>query len=214
MTTSEVRTGSQRPLPRAERRAMERRGGPRKEARRWTARRWALLGAIVVVAGAIGYAVWHNRAETARVRQAWAEELKQVESFPEEPADHVPPGTAVQYRTEPPTSGQHYSGVAPAGMHDQAVDPRLLVHNLEHGNVVIYYDRDALPPEAVERLRELTGRYRGYWDGVLAVPRSDREHPLVLTAWTKMLRLKEFRPAAVDAFIDAYRGRGPEKPVR
>ena len=35
-----------------------------------------------------------------------------------------------------------------------------------------------------------------------------------MTAWRKRLRLKTFDASAAAAFIDAYRGRGPENPVR
>jgi hypothetical protein len=37
---------------------------------------------------------------------------------------------------------------------------------------------------------------------------------IILTAWTKELRLEEFDAAAAAAFIDRFRGRGPEHPVR
>lgn len=214
MTTSQDGRRPERPAPRAERREMERRGRDRDAQRGWTPRRWALLGALVVAFAAIGYTLWQNRSAATAERKAWETELAQVQSFPAEPADHVAPGTAVQYLTQPPTSGPHYDSTAPSGMHDRDVDARLLVHNLEHGHIVIYYDKQALSQEALGRLRQLTSQYRGHWDAVLAVPGGDSDAPIVLTAWTKMLRLKEYRPAAVDAFVDAYRGRGPEKPVR
>ena len=37
---------------------------------------------------------------------------------------------------------------------------------------------------------------------------------VVLTAWAKRLDLDRFDPAPAAAFIDGYRGRGPENPVR
>ncbi len=37
---------------------------------------------------------------------------------------------------------------------------------------------------------------------------------VVLVAWTKLLRLRKFDAASAAAFIDAYRGRGPEQRVR
>lgn len=37
---------------------------------------------------------------------------------------------------------------------------------------------------------------------------------ILLTAWTKMLRLAKFDAASAAAFIDRFRGRGPEHPVR
>jgi hypothetical protein len=37
---------------------------------------------------------------------------------------------------------------------------------------------------------------------------------VVLTAWRKILKLDTFEPASAAAFVDAYRGRGPENKVR
>jgi len=37
---------------------------------------------------------------------------------------------------------------------------------------------------------------------------------LILTAWGEILRLDHFDPAVAAAFVDKYRGRGPENPVR
>ncbi|QDV90786.1 hypothetical protein RAS2_18690 [Phycisphaerae bacterium RAS2] len=63
---------------------------------------------------------------------------------PNEGATHVPVGTVVTYRTNPPASGPHYSaaGVAPvpAGFYEDALGPERWVHNLEHGYVVVLYD--------------------------------------------------------------------------
>ena len=37
---------------------------------------------------------------------------------------------------------------------------------------------------------------------------------VVLVTWTKLLRLRKFDAASAAAFIEAYRGRGPEQQVR
>ena len=138
-----------------------------------------------------------------------------VQWFESEGYDHVPIGTPITYKTDPPTSGPHYDPVAQPGFYEErAPAPGFLVHNLEHGHVVIYYSKTRLSPEARRYLQELTRRYRGDWDAVLAVPRDDDRYELILTAWQHMQRLPAFDRAAVDAFIDRFRGRGPEHPVR
>jgi hypothetical protein len=83
---------------------------------------------------------------------------------------------------------------------------------LEHGGIVIYYVQPA--PETVDRLKDWTSLYQGVWDGVLAVPRPGLGQAVMQTAWRKRLRLKSFDAQSAAAFIDAYRGRGPENPVR
>ena len=63
---------------------------------------------------------------------------------PNEGGGHVPEGTVVDYESNPPASGPHYSGfgLAPvaAGFYEEALRPERWVHNLEHGYVVVLYD--------------------------------------------------------------------------
>ena len=50
--------------------------------------------------------------------------------------------------------------------------------------------------------------------GIRAIRRPGLEASVILTAWTRVLTLDGFDRDAAAAFIDAYRGRGPEHPVR
>jgi hypothetical protein len=90
--------------------------------------------------------------------------------------------------------------------------PTQLVHSVEHGHIVIYYD--APGADTMSTLKDWTALFGGHWDGVVAVPSSGLGKAVVLTAWRKILKLDSFEPAAAAAFIDTYRGRGPEKRVR
>ena len=76
----------------------------------------------------------------------------------------------------------------------------------------IYYDRPG--PDAISTLEDWTSLYTGHWDGVIATPSPGLGKAVVLTAWRKKFELERFAPAASAAFIDAFRGRGPENPVR
>jgi hypothetical protein len=137
-----------------------------------------------------------------------------VEETEDQGRDHVADGTEVEYETEPPTSGPHYAQWAPPDIYRQVVEDELLVHNLEHGHIVIFYSPDQLSDASVSKITELTSEYDGQWDAVLAAPRPEMENELTLTAWTYKMELDEFDEELIDAFVDAYRGRGPENPVR
>lgn len=138
-----------------------------------------------------------------------------VESFDNEGQNHVADGTKVPYKTDPPTSGPHYNRWMPPSVYGVGeAAPELLVHNLEHGNVVIYFNPSVLGKNEVDELTEISKKYIGQWDGVVLVAREDKSNPLILTAWRSMLRLKQYNKAKVIEFLDAFRGRGPEKPVR
>jgi hypothetical protein len=98
------------------------------------------------------------------------------------------------------------------GVYEQPQRPTQLVHALEHGHIVIYYDEPGA--EAMQLIEEWAALYDGQWSGVVVTPRPDLGEALVVTAWTKRLALDTFDPFSTAAFIDAYRGRGPETPVR
>lgn len=177
----------------------------------------AILG--VALAALFGFMIWQYsqipKDSTSRSNtSAPAAPPAETESFRDEGRDHTSPPERVTYQTDPPTSGTHYGTWVRAGLYTEPRPAEELVHNLEHGNVVIWYDPEQTSPEVQASLKDLTQRFPGTWDGVVAVPRTDAEHPVILTAWTQMLRLKEWDQAKAEAFVDAFRGRGPENPVR
>jgi len=53
---------------------------------------------------------------------------------------HVSVGTPVHYDTNPPCAGDHLPVWAKWGVHDNAVNVEYLVHNMEHGGVVLFYN--------------------------------------------------------------------------
>lgn len=142
--------------------------------------------------------------------------LASVERFPSEGRAHVARGTEVEYDTQPPTSGPHYADWTRAGYY---TDPRPagdLIHSLEHGYVVIYYDPATITPAAEESLRAFAQAHPERWRSVVVVPNpaAEPEAPYVLTAWRTMLRMDDYDPSVVRAFLAEYLGRGPENPVR
>jgi hypothetical protein len=139
--------------------------------------------------------------------------LSNVRSFPSEGlAQHVPQGTSVYYRTDPPTTGAHYPIPSDPGYYDTPLPAGNLVHALEHGDIVIYYDRPS--SEVMQSLKGWASRFQNRWAGLIVTPMPGIGQEIILTAWTKELRLAEFDAASAAAFIDRFRGRGPEQPMR
>ncbi|HYF92225.1 MAG TPA: DUF3105 domain-containing protein [Symbiobacteriaceae bacterium] len=129
-------------------------------------------------------------------------------------ANHVTEGRRVQYESDPPLAGEHWDSWISPGFYRADQPKEKLVHSLEHGHVVIYYDEERLSAREVDGLRKLTAQHTGQWDGVVAVPRKDPTNALILTAWEHALPLAQWDQARIDSFVDAFRGRGPENPVR
>jgi hypothetical protein len=138
--------------------------------------------------------------------------LASVVTTIDEGRGHVAPGQNVRYLSDPPTTGIHDPTWVDPGVYD-TLEPRTkLVHSLEHGMVVVYYDAPA--SGVFETIESWASLYGGLWSGIVVVPKPGLGEAVVLTAWNKMLRLDSFDADAAAAFIDRYRGRGPEHPVR
>ena len=86
-----------------------------------------------------------------------------------------------------------------------------VVHNLEHGHVVISYDCRKLADCAgtQAQLRQLLARYRNW--KITAVPRQNADAAIALTAWGWLEKLDSYDEARITAFINAWRDRGPER---
>ena len=131
-----------------------------------------------------------------------------TETLPDEGRWHMEPGEHWEYRSTPPTSGPHDPKWIKAGFYGTAQPPGKLVHSLEHGDVVSYYDRPAT--DVLSELKEWAKRHPGKWDGVIVTPMPGLGQGIILTAWRKRLRLDPFDASRAQAFLDAYLGHGPE----
>lgn len=145
-----------------------------------------------------------------------ADLLAGVESFPNQGTEHVSRGTDVEYDQMPPLSGPHYSGTVDAGFYTEDQPLGDLVHTLEHGAVVVYYDPAALTNESEGSLREFATVHTGTWRSVVVVPNPSEnpEADYVVTTWRHRLYMDTYDAETVHAFLSEYLGRGPENPVR
>ncbi len=138
--------------------------------------------------------------------------LAGVETTTDHGGGHLGPGQGHSYGIAFPTSGIHDRVPIAPGFYTEPQRATQLVHSAEHGHIVIYYEDPGA--EARDTIEAWTTLFSGNWDGVVAVPSSGLGKAVVLTAWRKILKLDSFEPAAAAAFVDTYRGRGPEKRVR
>jgi hypothetical protein len=131
-----------------------------------------------------------------------------IETPEEGPRNHVEDGTDVQYTTSPPTSGDHYATPADPGFYSDPVVEEQVVHNMEHGQVVVWYRTDA-PQEAIDALESVVNDEPL---GLLAVPYDNvpSGSELVFTAWGASQSCADFSNAVLDEFREKFQGRGPE----
>jgi len=156
------------------------------------------LGAVaVVVIGAIAFAA--TRPEPA--------ELAATEVFEDMGGGHLAAGDPIPaYNSSPATSGPHNPAAATCGIYTEELPDVTLVHNLEHGTIVIQYQED-LPVLDVTALQDFA---RSKSTHILLAPRADLADPVVLTAWSRMLRLDTVDLNTLEIFYDRWARIGPE----
>jgi hypothetical protein len=191
----------------------------RKEQQRHARRRnlvtFGIVGLVAVVVVAL--IVNERRAESGPVGVGEGEaNCTDIERFEPESAQHVDDGTDVQYETNPPTSGNHYDATAEPGFYDVASGAQLpeerLVHNLEHGQIVFWYDpNNEEVQDELDRL--IVNQPTKYSLTLVAVPRSDIQAPtgFTMTAWGAMQACEEVSEDVINEFRAEFQGRGPER---
>jgi hypothetical protein len=135
-------------------------------------------------------------------------------------ADHVPEGTDPgPFPTDPPAGGKHYPSTYNTGFYDEeqaAALPRqhegYLVHNLEHGYIIYWYNCEADPNIACEDLKSAIREVQDEFGmrKTIAFPWPSLEEPLVITSWGRILRLDQPDKAQMRAFYRANLNKSPE----
>jgi hypothetical protein len=135
------------------------------------------------------------------------------------------------WATFPPSGGGHYQLWAVWGFYTNPINPRQVVHNMEHGAVVIWWGTK-VPASTVAELRAFYNEpvSGGAGDGMFGTPLTSIAgkslgDKIALTAWTALpgtyyqkgdygighvAICPTFNKHAFQVFRDAYRGDGPE----
>ena len=121
------------------------------------------------------------------------------------------PKTKVVYtQSDPPTSGKHYQSPPPLMIYDEPVPQWILLHALEHGNVLVQYG-DALSAADRAALRAAVLRHRAR---TLMAPYPKLGKRVVYTAWQRMLSCQGFQEDALtgaQAKWSGMKGIAPER---
>jgi hypothetical protein len=132
-----------------------------------------------------------------------------VKQFPSEGRSHV--SGKVKYKTNPPTSGNHFEIPAADGAYNQAPDVEPLVHSLEHGRIIFWFKPGAPP--------QLQGQMKALFDEdsfhvILAPYSRGLSGEVAASAWTRSIVCPKVNNNTWDAlrlFRDRYRDQGPEQ---
>ncbi len=125
-----------------------------------------------------------------------------------ESRSHVPDGTRITYNSNPPAAGEHYATTAHAGIYDKAPEDGNLVHSLEHGAVILWYNPKLLSKEKIETLKNIFNQTVG--KGIMA-SRESMDVPVAVSSWGRVLKLKTIDMKQIKAFFETNMNRAPEQ---
>ena len=130
------------------------------------------------------------------------------EKMPDQGSVHVARGEPhPDYNSNPPTSGPHWVGVAGPGIKTEPVPDELVLHSMEHGAAVVWYQA-SLPESEILKIKEAFKNSSGK---KIMLPREDLDVPVALTSWGYLLKLETVDEAQIIAFIETNNDRAPEK---
>ncbi len=143
-----------------------------------------------------------------------------LKAFPDEGQQHVSDAlTAKDYKTNPPTSGNHNPTPAQDGIYDPGNSPKLenWVHTLEHGRIILMY-KPGTPMRRVQQLETLfsepvAGGPEGY-HMVLMENNTEMPFAVAAVAWRNHVGCPQFDDRVFDAFRafrDRYVDKAPEQ---
>jgi Protein of unknown function (DUF3105) len=160
------------------------------------------IGAVVIVVALLVFAsgVLNASSASARIAQAAGSVVcSGVQTFPMQSRDHIQPGQShPPYSSNPPTSGWHWANPQDWGIYTTPQVQEQLVHNLEHGGIVVQYN--GLSAVDVQRLTDLVKR--DTYHMILApYPGMPQGVKVAMTAWTHLQTCDGVDENALQSFI-------------
>lgn len=117
---------------------------------------------------------------------------------------------AVPYPTTPPYGGPHDPVLVRCGIYQDAQPFGRLLHTMEHGGVIWYYQPDLFNPDEVSVLRRVASDLFNRGARLVLTPSRELSAPIVLASWGRLLALQQFEEETVRAYVAAFDGKGPE----
>jgi len=135
-------------------------------------------------------------------------------------SEHVPEGVNPgPYPTDPPAGGKHYPSTYDPGFYDEEKAAQLpryhegyLVHNLEHGYIIYYYNCQADASLTCDGIKNAIKTVQGEFNTVKTIgfPWPSLETPIVMASWGRIMPLDGPDLSQMRAFYKANLNKAPE----
>jgi len=137
-------------------------------------------------------------------------------------SNHVPEGTAITYNSNPPSSGNHFAKWLAFKDYDKPVERRNMVHNLEHGAIVLLYNcalaKPGAPcPQLIDQLKAIKNALpddplcqRDVRVRTIIAPDPELDVPVAAAAWGFTYKADCVDTPTLEAFAKEHYAKGPE----
>ena len=120
-----------------------------------------------------------------------------------------------EYNSDPPTSGPHYPNEAQVGFYDTnsyQYPAGYLIHNLEHGYIIFWYNCGLLDEAACT---DLKSQIKSVMDEVnnvkvIAYPWDSLDVPVAMTSWGRLQKMETFDAVQARTFYTTNLNKSPE----
>ena len=115
------------------------------------------------------------------------------------------------YNTDPPTSGKHVGQLVREGVYDAPQPDEVMVHNMEHGYSIVWYNCAAPPALDEAGCTELRSELARIVNQAIAegfkgivTPDTTMEYRIALTAWQYMDTMDEVDEERIRTFLERF----------
>lgn len=161
----------------------------------------ALAGVGLVIAIVIGVVLFSGGTTNTGNEQA----------FEQPGRDHVAEPEKVTYESNPPTSGNHWARTAQWGFYkNNPPADEQIVHNLEHGAVVVWYNPDKVSEQEYNDLFSVYQQMSQDEFRTLLVARPNLDTKYAMSSWGFLMKSDTLDKDAMLGFHSRHKLRGPE----
>lgn len=177
-----------------------------KQAQAQKHRQYLIIGGIIAAALLLGVGILYPMMQPRAPTSVGTAECESLKVMTDEGRGHLKPGEPIPvYKSVPPTSGTHNPQWYPAGVYDKNADITQLIHSLEHGYVIMFYN--GIPQDQIDQLVRIQ-QSDPYKLSVAEYPSMPQK--IALAAWGNLQNCSGVNEQVIRSFVAQFRDHGPE----
>ena len=169
-------------------------------------RQYLIIGGIIAAALLLGVGIIYPMMAPRTPTSTDTAACDSLQIMADEGRGHLQPGDPIpNYKSVPPTSGTHNPQWYPAGVYDKNADITQLIHSMEHGYVIMFYN--GIPQNQIDQLVRIQ-QSDPFKLSVAEYPNMPQK--VAIAAWGHMQNCEGVNEQVIRSFVAQFRNHGPE----